>query len=127
MTAPESVLRLLNLPREADRQDTHPAEHSGKAIVALLEQAAEAARRNEERAKAYAQQLAEQLRSAERRIADLEAQLRAEQARASHAEEWLMHIHDQIKEKLVDPLTNGHGQQRSGRAEAGARESQVRS
>jgi hypothetical protein len=103
MVDPVSTLRLASPSRENEGLDT--AERSGKAIVGLLQQAADAAQRNEERAKALAQQIGGELRTAQRRIAELEAQLRDAQARAGNAEEWLMHIHDQIREKLVDPLT----------------------
>jgi folate-binding Fe-S cluster repair protein YgfZ len=114
MVGPVSTLRLANPARDDDRADISPAERSGKAIIGLLQQAADAAQRNEERAKALAQQLAEELRAAHRRVAELEAQLRDFQARASNAEEWLMHIHDQIREKLIDPLT-GQALPRAGR------------
>lgn len=100
---------VLSLPqgREEPRGRPLPAEQSGPAVVSLLRQAADAAKRNEDRAKLMVQQLAEEVRAAQNRIRMLEADLRQYQDRAEQAERWLMHIHDQIQDALVTPLTDG--------------------
>jgi hypothetical protein len=65
--------------------------------MTLLQQAADVARRNEERAKAMAQRLAEEVKTAELRIHELESDVRHYQERAEQAERWLMHIGDEIR------------------------------
>jgi hypothetical protein len=96
--------------REQARDDGTTAQRSGKAIISLLQQAADVARRNEERAKGLAVQLADELRASEERVHALEARLRHFEQRAVDAENWLLRIYDEIQDRLIVPLS-GDGQQ----------------
>jgi hypothetical protein len=73
----------------------------------MLQQAADVARRNEERAKAQVRGLSQDLRAAERRIQELEAALDGFERRAVEAEEWLLRIFHEVKTKFVEPFTDG--------------------
>jgi hypothetical protein len=79
-------------------------ERSGQAIIALLQQAADASRRNEDRAQARAEQLAEDLRESEARVQQLEAHARHYQDRAVQAEKWLLRIYTEIQQRLIEPM-----------------------
>jgi hypothetical protein len=116
MDRPDNVFNIPPIARERDsaplardrdrvRAEGNAAQRSGQAIISLLQQAADVARRNEERAKAQAVQLADELRLAEERIHALETRLRHFETRAAEAEQWLMRIHDEVKERLIAPLT----------------------
>ena len=101
----DNVLNIPHAGREQGRSQEPPAQRSGQAIISLLQQAADVARRNEERAKAQAMHLAEELRAAEERCQAIEARMRHFEARAADAEAWLMRIHDEVQERLIVPLT----------------------
>src|SRR5687767_2322073 len=100
----DNILNLGVGGREQGRQDGTAAQRSGQAIISLLQQAADVARRNEERAKAQAVQLADELRVTEERLRALEARVRHFEARAAEAENWLLRIHDEVQERLISPL-----------------------
>src|SRR5262249_5101546 len=67
--------------------DSDMVERSGQAIVALLQQASNSANADCDRAQEYAHKASIQLRAAEDRIKELEADLRLYQDRALRAEE----------------------------------------
>src|SRR6516225_10674516 len=71
------------------------ADDSGRAIVALLQKAAEIAKTDCARAFDLAHKLSSQLRVAEERASDLEAEAAHFHNRAVRAEEWLQHIHNE--------------------------------
>lgn len=85
-----------------DRETVPPAERSGPAIISLLQQSADAARRNEERAKAMAQHLADEVKTLEQRNQMLEARVQDLNERAARAEQWLLHIYDEIHAQLIE-------------------------
>ena len=80
---------------------THgPADVSGEAVLSLLQKAVRAAQSDEERARAVAQKLSEQLKSAEDRAAELEAEVQHYAERAARAEEWLLRVYTEIEDKF---------------------------
>jgi predicted nucleic acid-binding Zn-ribbon protein len=81
-------------------------QRAGQAIISALHQAADITKRNEERAKARATALEQELRIAERRIASLQAELHELSYRAEQAEEWLGRVSQEVKTSLLDPLDN---------------------
>jgi|SRR5215469_6695985 len=81
-----------------------PVEHAGQTILGLLNQAAEAASANTKHALDVAQRISRELRAAEERIADLEADLRRYKERAESAEEWLKHIASEIEQKFLGTI-----------------------
>ena len=73
------------------------ADDSGRAIVALLQKAAEMADGDCARAMDLAHKLSSQLQAAEERASDLEAEAAHFRNRAVRAEEWLQHIHSEVE------------------------------
>jgi hypothetical protein len=91
------------------RIDGDPVERSGQAIVALLQQAADSANSNCDRAMDYAHKLSTQVRAAEERIKELELDLRHYQDRAQRAEEraqraesWLVRIYKDVEQRFFE-------------------------
>jgi hypothetical protein len=76
------------------------ADDSGRAIVALLQKAAEMAKEDCARAFDLAHKLSSQLRAAEESARELEAEAAHFCNRAARAEEWLQHIHNEIEQAL---------------------------
>ena len=92
--------------------DGDTVERSGQAIVALLQQAADSANANCDRAMEYAHKLSVQLRASEERIKELEVDLRHYQDRAQRAEEraqraesWLVRIYKDVEQRFFDQKT----------------------
>lgn len=113
----ENVFRMRSQPARKASNDPSAIDRSGQAIVGMLQQAAEAAQRNEERLRLQAQQLTEELRGAEAHVEHLQAELARMNQRAVQAEDWLLRIYKEVKEGLVDPLTRTHeGDEPEGRA-----------
>ena len=74
------------------------ADDSGRAIVALLQKAAEMAKEDCARAMDLAHRLSSQLRAAEERASELEAEVAHFRNRAARAEEWLQRIHNEVEQ-----------------------------
>jgi len=73
------------------------ADDSGRTIVALLQKAAEMAKEDCARAMDLAHKLSFQLRAAEERANELEAEAAHFRDRAARAEEWLLRIHNEVE------------------------------
>jgi len=93
------------------RDDSDPMDRSGQAIVVLLQQAADTANTNCERALELAHKLSMQLRTAEDRIKELESDIRHYHDRAQRAEKWLARIYKDIEEKFFE-YKQGRSEQR---------------
>jgi hypothetical protein len=72
------------------------ADDSGRAIVALLQKAADMAKGDCARAMDLAHKLSSQLQVAEERASELEAEATHFRNRAARAEQWLQHIHSEV-------------------------------
>ncbi|MET0632429.1 MAG: hypothetical protein ABWY92_16350 [Xanthobacteraceae bacterium] len=100
---PEQIVQLA--PKEKSlRSDA--LDQSGEAIVALLQQAATLSNENCDRAMSLAHKLSIQLRAAEDRIKQLQAELAQSQDRSARAEKWLSRIYQEIEQKLISPRAN---------------------
>jgi predicted nucleic acid-binding Zn-ribbon protein len=86
----------------AASNDGSQLDTAGQAILKLLHKAAGVAEANSRHALETAQKLSRQLREAENRIAELEAELRLSRERAERAEEWLTKISTEIEDRLID-------------------------
>ena len=75
---------------------------AGQAVLKLLQRAAGAAEANSRQALETAQKLSNQLRIAEDRIAELEAEIQHYREKSERAEEWLRKIFMEIKDRLVN-------------------------
>ena len=102
-------VRDVAKPKEP-RVEGDPVDRSGHAIVALLQEAAETANMNCDRAMDLAHKLSIQLREAEERMREMELELRHYQDRAQRAEKWLIRIYNDIEERFFDNKVPGSGQ-----------------
>ena len=82
--------------------DGRQLDSAGQAILKLLHKAADTAEANSRQALETAQRLSNQLRSAEDRVAELEAQVQQYRERAERAEEWLRKISTEIEDRLIN-------------------------
>jgi len=89
--------------RQEARDDGDPLDRSGQAIMELLQQAAETANSNCDRAMELAHKLSVQLRAAEERIRELESDTNHFHDRAQRAEKWLARIYKDIEDKFFNP------------------------
>jgi hypothetical protein len=80
------------------------ADDSGRAIVALLQKAAEMAKDDCARAMDLAHKLSSQLRAAEERARELEAEAAHFRDRATRAEEWLLRIHNEVEHMFFQKM-----------------------
>ena len=82
--------------------DSDQLYSAGRAILKLLHKAAGAAEANSRQALETAQKLSNQLRAAEDRVAELEAQVQQFRERAEQAENWLHKISAEIEDRLIN-------------------------
>src|SRR5579872_3236406 len=96
----DSVIPFAPANRHPGRQDTDQLEQAGQTILRLLHKAAGVAEANSQQALDMAQKLSHQLRAAENRIGELEAEVRTYQERAERAEQWLHKVYSEIEERF---------------------------
>ena len=87
--------------RERRRDDADPADRTGAAIIAALQQAANASKADCARAMDLADRVSAQLRTVEGQMNELRAQIEYFQNRAAHAEMWLKVIQKEIENKFI--------------------------
>lgn len=80
--------------------DLDPLDKAGQAVVSLLQQAASSAEANSQHAVGVAHKLSLQLRGAEDRIKELEANIWHYKERADRAEKWLSQISLEIEQRF---------------------------
>jgi DNA repair exonuclease SbcCD ATPase subunit len=90
-------------PGEADQLDK-----AGQTILQLVQRAAGIAEENSRHALDTAQRLSHQLRAAEDRIGELEAELTAYQERADRAEQWLHRVYAEIEDRFLHQSDSRH-------------------
>ena len=76
-------------------------DKAGQTILRLLHKAAGVAEANSQQALDMAQKLSHQLRAAENRIAELEAEVGIYQDKAERAEQWLHKVYTEIEERFI--------------------------
>jgi hypothetical protein len=76
-------------------------DRAGQTILQLLNKAAGVAEENSRHAIETAQRLSHQLRAAENRIAELEAEVAAYREQAERAEQWLHRVYSEIEERFM--------------------------
>ena len=76
-------------------------DKAGQTILKLLHRAAGVADENSKHALETAQKLSHQLRAAEVRIAELEAEVTAHRDRAERAEQWLHRVYTEIENRFL--------------------------
>jgi hypothetical protein len=113
---PEQVLKFA--PKERPHSYGTLVEEAGEAIVAKIQKAADLSNENCDRAMKLAHKLSMQLRAAEDRINQLEAEVELFRDRAVRAERWLQTIQKEIEEKLIAPRSANATEQTSPRKDA---------
>ena len=93
----------------AASKDAGQLDSAGQAILKLLHKAAGAAEANSRQALETAQKLSSQLRAAEDRIAELEAEVHHYREKSEHAEEWLRKISMEIEDRLINEPKRSDG------------------
>ena len=88
-----------------------PLEKAGQAILGLLDRAANAAEANYQQVAETGRKLSGQLRGAEDRLRELEAQVRHYQDRADRAEKWLYQISLEIEQQFLGTADRRPSQQ----------------
>ena len=76
-------------------------DKTGESILKLLHEAAGVAEQNSQHALDMAQKLSHQLRAAEQRITDLEAEVERHRDRAERAEQWLHKVYSEIEDRFI--------------------------
>jgi hypothetical protein len=102
--SPDTPEVLRFAPRQVRRDEGDPVDNAGHALVAMLQEAANISKENVERAMTMAHKLSLQLRAAEDRISELQAEMKCLENRALRAEQWLKTIKTEIEDKLIGPM-----------------------
>jgi molecular chaperone GrpE (heat shock protein) len=100
----ESVVPFA--PKNAASNDTDQLDRAGQTILQLLHKAAGVAEENSRHALDMAQKLSHQLRAAEDRVAELEAEVQLYRNKADRAEQWLHKVYTEIEDRFL-PQENG--------------------
>jgi hypothetical protein len=88
-----------SVPRNnSARENSIPADDAGNGIVSMLHKAAESAKEDCARAMDLAHKLSFQLRAAEEKARELEAEANHFRDRAAAAENWLAVIHNEVQQ-----------------------------
>ena len=97
----ESVIPFTSAARSAARHGVDQLDKAGQTILGLLHKAAGVAEANSQHALEMAQKLSHQLRAAEDRLAELEAEVGMYQEKADRAEQWLHKVYAEIEDRFL--------------------------
>ena len=97
-------------PQQKRRAEFEPIDQAGHAVIDLLQEAADIAEENIERAMT-AHRLGLELRTAEDRIRELEGEVERLESRATRAEQWLDTIKKEIEDTLITPMEASRSKQ----------------
>ena len=95
----ESVIPFAPAAKNVAADDQ--LDKAGQTILQLLHKAAGVAEANSKHALDMAQKLSHQLRTAEDRIAELEAEVGIYQDKADRAEQWLHKVYTEIEDRFL--------------------------
>jgi hypothetical protein len=97
--------KLLVLASKQTPQDgADPIDQAGQGVLALVQQAANISKENADRAMSMAHRLSLELRAAEDRIRQLEADIEHLESRTTRAERWLEMTKNEVEVKLIAPM-----------------------
>jgi hypothetical protein len=105
----ESVIPFAPTAKTATLDNADQLDKAGQTILQLLHKAADVAQANSKHAVDMAQKLSHQLRAAEDRIAELEAEVEAYRERADRAEQWLHKVYTEIEDRFLRQDDDRHG------------------
>ena len=97
----DTVVPFAPASENASSDHADQFDRAGQTILQMLHNAANLAEANSQQALDTAQQLAHQLRAAEARIAELEAERQAYQQRTERAKQWLHRIYTEIDNRFL--------------------------
>jgi hypothetical protein len=98
----ESVIPFAAAAKNAAQPDSaDQLDKAGQTILRLLHRAAGVAEANSQHALDMAQKLSHQLRGAEDRIAELEAEVGIYRDKADRAEQWLHKVYTEIEDRFL--------------------------
>jgi len=97
----ESVIPFAPAAKTAAPDSADQLDKAGQTILSLLHKAAGMAEANSKHALEMAQKLSHQLRAAEDRIAELEAEVGIYRDKAERAEQWLHKVYTEIEERFL--------------------------
>jgi hypothetical protein len=98
----EKIVPFAPASREPDPNVMDTLDDAGRTVMGLLQHAATTAKENCGRALGVAHGLSLQLREAEDRISELEAEVEHFQERAVRAENWLRRISKEIENRFFE-------------------------
>ena len=98
--SPEVIPFARSAQGERDDKNSQ-LDKAGQTILQLLNKAADVAESNSRHAIDTAQKLAHQLRSAEDRISELEAEVASYQEQAERAKQWLHRVYTEIEDRFL--------------------------
>ena len=115
-TIQSSVIPFTPAARSAAADGVDQVDKAGQTILGLLHRAAGVAEANSQHALEMAQKLSHQLRAAEDRIAELEAEVGMYKEKADRAEQWLHTVYTEIEDRFLrqDDGRRGAPQRRQG-------------
>jgi outer membrane PBP1 activator LpoA protein len=103
----ESVVQLASVSKKAAATGVDQLDSAGQTILQLLNRAANVAEQNSKQAIDMAQKLAHELRAAQQRISELEAEVVAYQNQAERAEQWLHKVYTEIEARFLRQERSG--------------------
>jgi replicative DNA helicase len=100
-SAADTVVQFTPASESAATERADQLDRAGQTILQMLRNAASLAEAHSQQALETAQRFSHQLRAAEARIAELEAERQAYQQRAERAEQWLHRIYTEIDDRFL--------------------------
>ena len=92
---------VIQLRRGASEPANDQLDTAGQTILQLIHRAAGVAEENSRHALEMAQKLSHDLRAAEDRVVELEAEVASYRERADRAEQWLHRVYSEIEERFL--------------------------
>jgi hypothetical protein len=93
---------IIQFGRDASKPDGDQLDTAGQTILQLIHRAAGVAEENSRHALEMAQRLSHELRAAEDRVAELEAEVASCRERAERAEQWLHKVYTEIEHRFLN-------------------------
>ena len=95
------VIPFARAERTSTSEGADQLDKAGQTILQMLHRAAGVAEENSRHALETAQKLSHQLRAAQGRITELEADVTAHRDRAERAEQWLHRVYTEIEDRFL--------------------------
>jgi hypothetical protein len=97
----DTVIPFAQAAKNTIPDGADPLDKAGHTILNLLHKAAGVAEENSRHALDMAQKLSHQLRAAEDRITELEAEVQLYRDKADRAEQWLHRVYTEIEDRFL--------------------------